>query len=199
MPIVFPANPAGQTPENVFSPTSTPVQNTFNEAAYRWVAADSQWVYDGPNVDPNPGSAIETPIITNPADESTGVNPGVDLTINSSAYRVESGNPGIHTSSDWQVLEGVSPKISIDTVGGITTVNGNEETVSVYTRTSNDSGSNFRGPRSLYADGNNWFILGSDGSPSGNSNTHGPTRTSSVLITLETWTEGTYSPDYYWH
>ena len=190
--IVFPADPGAQTPENVFSPTSTPVQNTFNQAIYRWVAADSQWVYDGPNVDPAPGSAIATPTITNPADESTGVNPGVDLTINSSAYTVESGNPGVHTSSDWQVLEGVSPKISIDTVGGITTVNGNEETVGVFTRTSNDSSSNFRGPRSLYADGNNWFILGSDGSPTGNSNSHGPTRYFFSTDNAETWTEATY-------
>ena len=192
MPIVFPANPGDQTPENVFSPTSTPVQNTFNEASYRWVAADSQWVYDGPNVDPNPGSAIATPTITNPADETTNINPGVDLTINSSAYTVQSGNPGTHASSDWQVLEGVSPKISIDTVGGVTTVDGNEETVQVYTRTSNDSNSNFRGPLSLYADGNNWFILGSDGRPSGNSNTHGPTRYFFSTDNAETWTEGEY-------
>ena len=190
--IVFPADPAAQTPENVFSPTSTPVQNTFNEASYRWVAADSQWVYDGPNVDPNPGSAIATPTITNPADEATGVNPGVDLTINSSAYTVQSGNPGIHASSDWQVLEGVSPKISIDTVGGITTVNGSENTVDVFTRTSNDSSSNFSGPQTLYADGANWFMIGSDGRPSGNSNTHGPTRFFFSTDNAVTWTEGEY-------
>ena len=36
MAIQFPANPGGQTPINVFSPTSTPVANTDNKLTYGW-------------------------------------------------------------------------------------------------------------------------------------------------------------------
>ena len=36
MAIQFPANPGGQTPINVFSPTSTPVANTDNKLTYVW-------------------------------------------------------------------------------------------------------------------------------------------------------------------
>jgi hypothetical protein len=34
--ILFPANPAGQTPVNTFSPTSTPLANTSNSFTYTW-------------------------------------------------------------------------------------------------------------------------------------------------------------------
>ena len=36
MAIQFPANPGGQTPINVFSPTSSPVANTDNKLTYVW-------------------------------------------------------------------------------------------------------------------------------------------------------------------
>ena len=36
MAIQFPANPGGQTPINVFSPTSTPVANNDNKLTYVW-------------------------------------------------------------------------------------------------------------------------------------------------------------------
>ena len=36
MAIQFPANPGGQTPINIFSPTSTPVANTDNKLTYVW-------------------------------------------------------------------------------------------------------------------------------------------------------------------
>ena len=36
MAIQFPANPGGQTPINVFSPTSTPVANSDNSLTYVW-------------------------------------------------------------------------------------------------------------------------------------------------------------------
>ena len=39
----FPSDPAGQTPANTFSPTSTPDANTLNNATYTFNAADNQW------------------------------------------------------------------------------------------------------------------------------------------------------------
>ena len=36
MAITFPVNPAGQTPVNTFSPTSTPVANSANSLTYTW-------------------------------------------------------------------------------------------------------------------------------------------------------------------
>lgn len=43
--IVFPSNPAGQTPVNTFSPTSTPQTNTVNSYTYVWNG--SVWTSDG--------------------------------------------------------------------------------------------------------------------------------------------------------
>ena len=119
--IVFPQNPAAQTPTNVFSPTSTPVTNTFNEAIYRWVAADSQWVYDGPNIDPTPpgpGASIDTPSITAPADGTTGLDPNANVTITSSAF--VGNNAGTHNRTSWQVVEGVQPRVSTNNITGTT-------------------------------------------------------------------------------
>ena len=120
--IVFPQNPAAQTPTNVFSPTSTPVQNTFNQAIYRWVAADSQWVYDGPNVNPgppSPGAEIATPSITTPANDTTNIPADADLTLEYSAYSPSTG-AGEHASTSLQVVAGELPLVSTNRVTGVT-------------------------------------------------------------------------------
>ena len=39
----FPGNPAGQTPANTFSPSSTPEANDLNSATYTFNASDNQW------------------------------------------------------------------------------------------------------------------------------------------------------------
>lgn len=120
--IVFPQNPAAQTPTNVFSPTSTPVTNTFNSAIYRWVAADSQWVYDGPNVNPGPptpGAEIATPSITTPANDSTNIPDDADLTLQYSAYDPSTG-AGDHASTSLQVVAGELPLVSTNRVTGVT-------------------------------------------------------------------------------
>jgi microcystin-dependent protein len=41
--LVFPSNPAGQTPVNTFSPTSTPVANTSNAFTYVYDVAVGVW------------------------------------------------------------------------------------------------------------------------------------------------------------
>ena len=49
----FPSDPAGQTPANTFSPTSTPDDNTLNNATYTYNATDNQWSTRDP-VPPQP-------------------------------------------------------------------------------------------------------------------------------------------------
>ena len=114
----FPSDPAGQTPANTFSPTSTPDANTLNNATYTFNATDNQWSTRDP-VPPQPapppaGTEIEQPTITAPADGTTGIDPDTSVTITSSAY--DGTNAGDHASTSWQVTEGVQPRVSTNLV-----------------------------------------------------------------------------------
>ena len=56
MAIVFPSNPAGQTPINTFSPTSSPSANTSNSYTYTWDGA--VWASGGGGYLPLTGGAM---------------------------------------------------------------------------------------------------------------------------------------------
>ena len=118
MTILFPVSPETQTPVNEFSPTSTPVANTSNGTTYIYDPVDHKWTI-------RVGlSEIETPYITLPADQAV-VSPNVDVLIESSDYKIVSGNPGPHASSDWLVIEGELPKISKNYVTEVTPLDNN--------------------------------------------------------------------------
>ena len=116
----FPGNPAGQTPANTFSPTSTPEANDLNSATYTFNATDNQWsTRDVIPTPPAADTAIETPSITGP----TGtIDPNTDTTITSSAYTAAEGNPGDHKSSSWQIFEGDDPLVSTNVITAIADV-----------------------------------------------------------------------------
>ena len=116
----FPGNPAGQTPANTFSPSSTPEANDLNSATYTFNATDNQWsTRDVMPTPPAADTAIQTPSITGP----TGtVDPSTDTTITSSAYTAAQGNPGDHKSSSWQVFEGTNPLLSTNAITAIADV-----------------------------------------------------------------------------
>ena len=118
----FPSDPAGQTPANTFSPTSTPDANTLNNATYTYNAADNQWSTRDP-VPPTPApppadTNIATPSIVTPADGTADVDPNADLTITSSAY--DGTNAGTHDRTSWQVVEGVQPRVSTNNITATT-------------------------------------------------------------------------------
>jgi hypothetical protein len=125
MTIIFPSNPGVQTPINEFGPNTTPLTNRANNTTYGYDAVDGKWfVKFAP-------SELETPYIIDPANDSYNINPAVDLVITSSNYKIVSGNPGFHKSTDWLIIEGKLPKISDNYVTGTEFIEHNWQTYSV--------------------------------------------------------------------
>ena len=114
----FPSDPAGQTPANTFSPTSTPDANTLNNATYTYNATDNQWstrdVVPPQPAPPPAGTQIATPSIVTPADGTSGIDPDANVTITSSDY--DGTNAGTHNRTSWQVVEGVQPRVSTNNI-----------------------------------------------------------------------------------
>ena len=110
MTIIFPSNPGAQSPSNEFGPNTTPLTNRANNTTYGYDAVDGKWF-----VKFSP-SELETPYIIDPANDTYNINPAVDLVITSSNYKIVSGNPGFHKSTDWLIIEGKLPKISTNYV-----------------------------------------------------------------------------------
>jgi hypothetical protein len=86
--LVFPSNPAGQTPVNTFSPTSTPVANTSNTFTYVYDTVLGVWT----------GSAAPQPVPsgTRMVFQQTAAPTGwvKDATYNNYAMRIVNGAVG---------------------------------------------------------------------------------------------------------
>lgn len=155
----FPDDPASQTPANTWGPLTTPLANTTNQAVYVFNASSSQWTVQELNA-PTANTSVTTPSITSPTEDQI-VPLTNDVNITSSAYTT-TGNPGVHTSSNWQIYQGLANLESTNSVTGVTTTADNWATVP---NTAADPGATFQ---QLASNGNGQVIFFGSGSGGGN-------------------------------